>query len=175
MQLSHQKPHWRTNQNSLVGYFAAFTIWVATLVIFLMLCWPALLVLLVAMVASPRLRSPLAPKLSTHLVSDRIAWIAFSIGVFSMLGVTLIALRSDGDGHFRSWEQIRQQVRFLFAAGMFALGVPAMVTLLQCVQKRTLTPAPAETWPSVRLLDDAPLAAPVRKPARRVIFDESNP
>ena len=134
----------------LVARWAAFTIWVAIHVMLLTFC-VAIPVLWVAMWIFGRQWS-IAAKLSTRTTADRLAWIAFSIGIFAMLWMVWIAVSSESDGDFRSWPEIRRHVRFFLGAAVVAVGVPAFVTiehyLLRAVRSaRPTAPSPSPSRP----------------------------
>jgi hypothetical protein len=78
----------------------------------------------------------IAPWVSARSRSDRVAWLAFIIGVWTMIGIAVISLFSDGDGAYRTWDQIRRQVRILLAAGIIGAGVPLLVAIWQRLRRR---------------------------------------
>ncbi len=111
----------------LVARWAAFTIWLVIHVLLLSFC--VAIPVLWAIMATVGREWSIASKLSTRTTADRLAWIAFSIGIFVMLWMVGIALLSEGDGDFRSWPEIRRHVRFFLGAAVFAAGVPTLVTI----------------------------------------------
>jgi len=124
------KPTVASRPTAPVALWAAFTIWVAITVMLGFLGCTVIPLLLVAN-ALTGYRFSIAPRLSTGSLSDRIAWVAFTIGVWTMLWITLRALLGEGDGDFRTWDEIRRQVRILLVGGFFAIGVPVIVIIVQ--------------------------------------------
>ena len=82
-------------------------------------------------------RVRIAPRLSTATLSDRIAWLTFSIAVWAMLWIVDMAVAGEGDGAHRTWDEIRLQVRMFLAAGFIAVAAPFLVTLWQRLSRRT--------------------------------------
>jgi hypothetical protein len=119
-----------SNPITWVGLWAAFTIWVAIATMLGFLGCVIVPLLLGANTLTEN-RLSIAPRLSTRSLPDRIAWVTFTIGVWSMLWTALRALVGESDGDFRSWDEIRRQVRILLAGGCLAIGVPAVVAVLQ--------------------------------------------
>jgi hypothetical protein len=115
---------------SLVALWAAFTIWVAIASMFGFLGCVIVPLLLGANSVSGN-RFSIAPRLSTRSLADRVAWVVFTCGVWAMLWTALRALVGDSDRDFRSWDEIRRQVRILQAAGSVAIGAPVIVSILQ--------------------------------------------
>jgi hypothetical protein len=71
---------------------------------------------------------------------DVLAWWLFSAGVLGMFFITLRALLSESDGDFRSWDEIRWQVKQLWGTGFLGAGGPMVVWLIQWTLKRRERP-----------------------------------
>jgi hypothetical protein len=105
-----------------------------------------LLVVIVGVFGS---RWRIAPKLSTRSPSDRVAWLAFLVGIWTMVVITAMALLGEGDGDFRTWDQVRRQVRILWAGGILGAGVPLLVTIWQHLRyRRSRKPTVTRDWSS---------------------------
>lgn len=116
---------------SLVASFAGITIWISLVVASGGLLGCVVILVLWTVDATTGWQFRIAPKLSTAALSDRLAWLAFSFGVWAMLGITLMALLSEGDGDFRTWDEIRRGARMFLAAGLVAVVVPMFVAVWQ--------------------------------------------
>jgi cbb3-type cytochrome oxidase subunit 1 len=81
-------------------------------------------------------RVRIAPRLSTRTLSDRVAWLTFSIGVWVMLWIVLLAAMGESDGDYREWDEIRRQVRAFLAAGILAAALPFFVTIWHWMNRR---------------------------------------
>jgi hypothetical protein len=118
---SHRRP-------DLVASWAAFTIWVAVhAILFFTFCGAIPVLWAIMVILGPR--GSIASKLSTRRTADRLAWIAFSTGIFAMLWIVGLSLISEGDRALRSWPEIRRQVRVFLGAGIVGAGVPIFVTI----------------------------------------------
>jgi hypothetical protein len=91
---------------------------------------------LIALISVFAARCRIAHRLSARSVSDRIAWLAFVIAIWVMVGVVVSALLGEGDGDYRSWAQIHRQVRIFVGAGIVGAGVPLLITIWQLPWRR---------------------------------------
>lgn len=91
----------------------------------------------------------IAPNLSTSSRSDRVAWAAFVMGTWTMLVTAVFAIRGEGDGSFRTWDQIHRQVRIFLAGAIVGAGVPLLVTIWQHVRR-----VGRMAWPPVPRKED---------------------
>ena len=131
------RPRWfRSHEHvSLTGSVAAFAIWLSIIFISGGLgC--ALIFSLWVIDATTSWRIQIAPRLSTNTLSDRIAWLGFSIGVATMFWITIAAFMDETDGDFRTWVEIRRQSRILCVTATFAVAVPIVVTIRQALERR---------------------------------------
>ncbi len=121
---------------SLAGLCAAFTIWLSMVVVSggALGCFAIFILWTIDATTGWRIR--IAPRLSTEAVSDRVAWLTFSLGVWAMLWIVLTAALGESDGDYRKWDEIRRQVRMFRTAGFIAAAVPTFVTTWQFLDRR---------------------------------------
>jgi len=120
---------------SLAGLCAAFTIWLSIVIVSGGVLGCMAIFILWTIDATTGWRVRIAPRLSTATFSDRVAWLAFSIGVWTMLWIVLMAARGEGDGVHRTPDEIQRQVRMFLAAAFMAAAVPAFVTTWQFLNR----------------------------------------
>ena len=126
----------RSDHVSLTGLCAAFTIWLAMAMASGGTLGCMVIFILWTIDATTGWWVRIAPRLSTDTLSDRVAWLAFSIGVRAMLWIASMAAMGESDGDFRKWAEIRRHVRMFLADGVIAIAVPAFVTMWQLMDRR---------------------------------------
>ncbi len=125
----------KSDHVSLTGRCAAFTIWLSLVIASGGTLGCMLIFILWTIDATTGWRIRIATRLSTAKLSDRVAWLTFSIGVWAMLWIVYMAITGEGDGAHRSWDEIRRQVRMFLAAGLIATTVPFFVTVWQSMNR----------------------------------------
>jgi hypothetical protein len=132
--------------SSCVGkLIQAYAIFVASLpLLILMLCSPLLGLPVLALFLAALWRRPRDREisLSTRTLGDRLAWLCFSAGITVMYGVVVVSIVSEGDGDYRSWDQIRLHTSIFLTAGYVAAAVPVFVATWELLTNRRTSKTP---------------------------------